>query len=70
VYSFRNGDTSFYSELFQAWEDGTKDLVDIEQLQLVLLIQPHPVTNGTNSLGLTPGETDVVMSVVTAAYAK
>lgn len=69
VYSFKNSDASLYSQLFQVWEDGTKALVDIDGLQLVLLIQPHPVTNGTNSLGLVPGETDLVLSVLTAAYA-
>lgn len=69
MYSFKNSDASLYSQLFQTWEDGTKDLVDVEGLQLVLLIQPHPVTNGTNSLGLPPGEKDLVLSVLTAAYA-
>ncbi|KAH8891930.1 oxidoreductase FAD-binding protein [Thozetella sp. PMI_491] len=68
VYSFKNADAALYSELFQTWEDGTKALPDIEGLQLVLLIQTHPVTNGTNSLGLPPGEKDLVMSVLTAAY--
>ncbi|KAH9226154.1 hypothetical protein K456DRAFT_1933883 [Colletotrichum gloeosporioides 23] len=70
VYSFKNGDSSVYSEMFRTWEEGTKLLADIEGLQLVLLIQPHPVTNGTNSLGLTPGAKDEVMSVLTAAYTK
>lgn len=69
VYSFKNGDAGLYSELFQTWEDGSKALTDVEGLQLVLLIQPHPVTNGTNSLGLPPGEKDLVLSVLTAAYA-
>lgn len=32
------------------------------------LIQPQPVSNGTNSLGLKPGDTSTVMSVITAAY--
>ena len=68
VYSFKNSDAALYSELFRTWEDGTKVLADVEGLQLVLLIQPHPVTNGTNSLGLPAGETDLVISVVTAAY--
>lgn len=68
VYSLRNGDAEAYSELFKAWEDGTKALADIAGLQLVLLIQPHPVTNGTNSLGLEAGRKDEVVSVITAAY--
>jgi len=45
-------------------------MLDVEGLQLVLLIQPHPVTNGTNSLGLPAGQKDLVMSVLTAAYAR
>lgn len=69
VFSFRNGDADFYSQLFKIWEDGTKKLANIENLQLVLLIQPQPVTNGTTSLGLPPGETDFIISVITASYA-
>lgn len=69
VYSFKNGDSNLYSDLFKTWEDGTKTLATIKGLQLVLLIQPHPVSNGTNSLGLPPGEKDLVLSVLTAAYA-
>lgn len=44
-------------------------MADIEGLQLQFLIQPEPVTNGTNSLGRTPGESDAVTSILTAAYA-
>lgn len=69
VFSFRNGDASLYYQLVKLWEDGTRALSDIENLQLVLLIQPHPVSNGTNSLGLPPEETDLVMAVLTASYA-
>jgi hypothetical protein len=32
------------------------------------LVQPQPVTNGTNSLGQTAGETDNVIGLVTVAY--
>ncbi|KAF5660340.1 FAD binding domain-containing protein [Fusarium denticulatum] len=41
---------------------------DVAGLQLVYLLQPHPVTNGTNSLGLEPGGCEFVMAVLTAAY--
>lgn len=68
VYSFKNGDPGVYSGLFGTWEEGTRPLARVEGLQLILLIQPHPVTNGTNSLGLEPGEKDEVVSVLTAAY--
>ena len=70
VYSFRNGNAALYLELFETWELlGAKALAAIEGLQFVLLIQPHPVTNGTNSLGLPAGERALVLSVVTATYA-
>lgn len=68
MYSFRNGEPEVYSELFKAWEDGTKKLSEVAGMQLILLIQPHPVTNGTNSLGLEAGRKDEVVSVLTAAY--
>ncbi|KAF2103683.1 FAD-binding domain-containing protein [Rhizodiscina lignyota] len=69
VFSFRNGDADFYSDLFKIWEDGTEALAHIENLQLVLLIQPQPVSTGKSSLGLPAGETDFVVTVLTAAYA-
>ena len=68
MYSFRSGDASVYQDLFASWEEGTKALSHVKGLQLVLLIQPHPVTNGTNSLGLEAGRRDEVVSVITAAY--
>ena len=68
VYAFQNGDASLYSELFAIWEAGTKTLASIESLQLILQIQCHPVTNGTNSFGLPAGEKNLVLSVLTAAY--
>lgn len=57
-----------YSTLIQAWEDGIQTISDIKGLQLQYLIQPQPVTNGTNSLGLAPGERDVVLGLLSAAY--
>lgn len=57
-----------YSEMFKAWEEGIQPIADVEGLQIVLLIQPHPVTNGTNSLGLEPGQKDEIVSVITGAY--
>lgn len=43
-------------------------MADIAGLQIVLLTQPHPVTNGTNSLGLAPGQKDEIVTVLTGAY--
>lgn len=69
MYSFENPSAAVYRELFQTWEDGTRALESIEGLELSLLIQPHAVSNGVNSLGLSPGAgKDVVLSVVTVAY--
>ncbi len=70
VYSYKNPSASVYMELFNMWETGTQALLDVEGLQLVLFIQPQPVTNGTNSLGLPPGEKDIVISTMTAAYTR
>ncbi|KAK7981306.1 FAD binding domain-containing protein [Apiospora saccharicola] len=68
VFSFKNGDAAMYSSLMKIFEDGVKPLANIDGLNIQLLIQPHPVTNGTNSLGLTAGETDLVMLDLTIAY--
>lgn len=69
MYSFENPSAAVYRELFQTWEDGTRALEKIEGLELSLLIQPHAVSNGKNSLGLPPGAgKEMVLSVVTVAY--
>jgi hypothetical protein len=54
--------------MIQTWENGTKQMTNIEGMRLQYLIQPQPVTKGSNSLGLQPGATDVVMSTITAGY--
>lgn len=56
--------------MIQIWEDVTAPLDGIEGLQLGLLFQPQPVSNGTNSLGLAAGETDVVLAALTGSYAR
>ncbi|KAJ5736907.1 Bifunctional solanapyrone synthase [Penicillium malachiteum] len=68
VYSFKNAAASVYSEIFETWESATRDLAHIEGLQFVLLLQPHPVSDGRNSLGLPPGGEDIVMSVIIVSY--
>jgi len=40
----------------------------VEGLQLTMLNQPYPVTNGTNSLGFPVGATDVILLSVTTIY--
>ncbi|KAL7911482.1 hypothetical protein GGI35DRAFT_477200 [Trichoderma velutinum] len=68
VYSFKNGNASVYLELIQIWQGLVTPLADIEGLDVQFLIQPHAVTNGTNSMGLTAGEKDLVMVDMTIAY--
>lgn len=43
-------------------------LTKVEGLFVEFLIQPHPVTNGTNLFGLQAGKTDDVMVDMTSAY--
>lgn len=68
VYSFSNTEASIYSELIQLWESGITALSNVQGLDVQLLIQPQPVTNGTNSLGLPAGKQDIVLGALTAAY--
>lgn len=67
-YSFKNGNASIYSQLFQTFMDAVDSISDVEGLVLDFLMQPHPVTNGTNSLGLSPNVTDRVLVDIGAAY--
>ncbi|KAA8645281.1 FAD-binding oxidoreductase [Aspergillus tanneri] len=68
VYSFKNANATTYRQLFRIWEDGCRALADIEGLQVQYLVQPQPVTNGTNSLGQPAGETDRVIGLVTVSF--
>ncbi|KAL4738957.1 FAD-binding domain-containing protein [Aspergillus similis] len=68
VYSFKNANATIYGQLFRTWEDGCRALAEIQGLQVQYLVQPQPVTNGTNSLGQAAGETDVVIGLVTVAF--
>lgn len=55
-------------ELFKIWEQSLKQISKVDGIFVEFLIQPHPVTNGTNMFGLTPGKTDDVMVDMTSAY--
>lgn len=57
-------------ELFKIYENGTTAFENVEGTFLEFLVQPQPVTNGTNLFGLTPGKTDYVIVDMTAAYTK
>lgn len=43
-------------------------LAHVAGIYVEFLIQPHPVTNGTNLFGLQPGKTDDVMVDMTSAF--
>src|SRR3954452_9204233 len=69
TFSFHNPDPNVYMELFKIWEKGVSKIANVDSIFVEFLIQPHPVTNGTNMFGLTPGRTDDVMIDMTAGYA-
>ncbi|KAH8890548.1 FAD-binding domain-containing protein [Thozetella sp. PMI_491] len=66
--SYYNDDVSLIVGLVQIWDAATRSLSDVEGLQLTMLNQPYPVTNGTNSLGFPVGATDVILLSVTSIY--
>lgn len=68
VYSFTNVNASVYSQLISLWETGVAPMADVAGLDIQFLLQPQPVTNGTNSLGLPAGETDIVLAALTAGW--
>ncbi|RFU80154.1 oxidoreductase, fad-binding [Trichoderma arundinaceum] len=68
TFSFTNPTAGVYMELFKIWEKDITALANVEGLFIEFLIQPQPVTNGTNMFGLTPGKTDYVLIDMTAAY--
>ncbi|KAG8164549.1 hypothetical protein KVR01_006467 [Diaporthe batatas] len=68
TFTFKNAGKSVYNELIEIWEDITDTLGDVKSLNLGILFQPLPVTNGTNSLGLPVGETDLVLAALTSSY--
>ncbi|KAL6697232.1 FAD-binding domain-containing protein [Trichoderma pleuroticola] len=66
--TFQNPPAAIYTELFQIWEKRITALANVKGLFIEFLLQPQPVTNGTNMFGLTPGKTDDVLIDMTAAY--
>ncbi|KAL7934398.1 hypothetical protein V8C35DRAFT_302486 [Trichoderma chlorosporum] len=66
--TFKNPPAAIYTELFQIWENRITTLANVTGLFIEFLLQPQPVTNGTNMFGLTPGKTDDVLIDMTAAY--
>ncbi|KAJ5520276.1 hypothetical protein N7463_000729 [Penicillium fimorum] len=69
TFSFHNPDPHVYMDLFKIWEKGVSQIANVDSIFVEFLVQPHPVTNGTNMFGLTPKKTDDVMIDMTAGYA-
>lgn len=67
-YSFKNANPAVYSQLFTTFQRAADDLSKVEGLVFDFLMQPIPVTNGTNSLGLEPNVKDLVLVDIGAAY--
>ncbi|KAI1338701.1 hypothetical protein F5Y15DRAFT_416925 [Xylariaceae sp. FL0016] len=65
IYTLHNSDAELYYELMQIWEDGMSTIQSINGLRSQYFLQPAPVTNGTNVLGLDPECTDLVLSALT-----
>jgi hypothetical protein len=67
-YSFKNANATVYSQLFTTFQSAANKLSKVEGLVFDFLMQPIPVTNGTNSLGLQPNVKDLVLVDIGAAY--
>ena len=67
MFALKPGDAALYSQLFQTWQDSVAPIANVSGLQLQYLVQPQPVSNGTNSLGGVPGSKNV-LALVTAVY--
>ncbi|KAL9024541.1 MAG: hypothetical protein Q9196_006446 [Gyalolechia fulgens] len=70
TFSFSNPDPATYFELFKLWEHAMSKLESVEGIAVEFLVQPHPVTNGTNLFGLQAGKTDDVMVDMTSLYTR
>ncbi|KAH7322432.1 hypothetical protein B0I35DRAFT_476385 [Stachybotrys elegans] len=68
VYSFKNSDLDVLTKLFETWETDIQKIADLEGLNCQFLLQPQAITNGTNSLGLSPEEKDLIMVDITIVY--
>lgn len=68
TFSFCNPDPATYFQLFKIWEKAMPKLANVEGIYVEFLVQPHPVTNGTNLFGLKAGKTDDAMVDMTSAY--
>lgn len=69
-YSFKNPDAATYSKMISSFESGIKAIATTKNLQAQFLLQPQPVTNGTNAMGLEPDQHDVVMGLLTLVWSE
>ncbi|KAK8044420.1 FAD-binding domain-containing protein [Apiospora rasikravindrae] len=60
-----NGDAALYKQLIQIWEEGITAIKSMQGLRSQFYLQPSPVTNGTNSLGVPAGAADLVSASIT-----
>ena len=70
TYAFHNGDSAIYSKLFQSYNESLQALKK-EQIPgsgIQWLIQPQPVSNGTNSFGLVPNAKDQVITSIVVGW--
>ncbi len=68
TFSFCNPDPATYIQLFKIWQNSMPKLANVGGIYVEFLVQPHPVTNGTNLFGLQAGKTDDIMVDMTSAY--
>jgi len=68
TYSFHNPSVEQFGQIFDSFTNAITALSDVAGLQVQFLLQPLPVTNGTNSFGQIPGQTDLVLSNLGAAW--
>lgn len=68
TYTFKSGNASIYAQLFKTVIDAAETVSDVDGLLVDFFMQPLPVTNGTNSLGLSPNVTDRVVVDINFGY--
>ncbi|KAH7064486.1 hypothetical protein BKA63DRAFT_174214 [Paraphoma chrysanthemicola] len=70
VYSFHNADAATYRQHMQIYQDEVSKINSVDGLQMQYLLQPMPVTNGTNVLGVPANARDLAMWVLTGLWNK
>ncbi len=68
TYTFKNADAATYQQIIASWENATTRMQNITGVQQLLLLQPLPVTNGTNVLGVPAERSDFVLATIATMY--